>query len=157
MKKRTRKITFPDSGKEAHLPNVSLAALASKMKRKYTAPKPPMQGADGVYEYNYTHPDYKAAMIAYNEFVGEQGYEAAMRRIYTKLHLTTEMLQDVEGWKEENPHEWDENDTDQNIWLEEIALSSENDLVALIDFLGAGDSNQETVNAIQDGFRDKVS
>ncbi len=151
MKKPVREITFPGSGETAWLPNVSLAALASKMKRKYPAPEPPLQGADGIFEKNYTAPEYKLAKEAHTEYISEKAYDVAMRRLYN-LHLTDEMEKQVTVWKDANPEEWDEKDTDKHLWLEEIAMETTEDFEALIDFLGAGDSKQETVKAIQDGF-----
>ena len=54
--KELRSFTFPDSGKTCYFPPVSIGAAALRLRRRYKAPKPPLQETELGKEYNYSHP-----------------------------------------------------------------------------------------------------
>lgn len=159
--KELRKVEFPDSGKVAYLPAVSMAVIAMKLKRKYPKPSPPLQVIDlgdgqKVREYNYAHPDYTTGVKAWNDFVMNEAGDIAYERA-TTFTLTAEQQAETDAWKEANPNEWDGKDSDKDLWLEEIAITTDADFQALLEFIQtAGQPAEEVVRAVADGFRGDV-
>ncbi len=154
MKAQKKKVEFPDSGKTAWIPAISMSGLAMKLTRKYTRPNPPRQQVDygdGVkrWEYNYAHPDYRIALGQWENFVDTAVQQAALARVYT-MTLTDEQRVEVAEWRKANPGQWDELDSDGALWLEEIALTTDSDFQALISAIRGID--EEVVDSIQDSF-----
>lgn len=159
--KDLRKLEFPDSGKTVYLPAVSMAVIAMKLKRKYPKPTPPVQwvdyGGHKEREYNYAHPDYREGVNAWNEFIMNEAGEIAYRRA-TEFTLTAEQQTEVDTWKEANPGGYDGGDSDKDLWLEEIAIATDTDFQALLEFIQtAGQPAEEVVKSIQDSFPGDVS
>ena len=152
---RLKKVTFPDSGEVAYIPNISLAGQSLRVQRKYPRPKPPMQQVDYgngnmKWESNYAHPDYRIQLQEWQKFLGMATQDAALKRLY-RMKLSEDQETDITEWKTANPDLYDETDTDTAIWFEEIAILTENDFGALIDALGG--VSEEVVDAIQDDFQ----
>lgn len=155
MKAKLNEFTFPDSGKVVFLPQVSVGALALKLQRKYPRPSPPTQVIDygGVKrtEFNYLHPDYKTAVAEWNAYLESMATEVGLRRLFD-ITLNKDQIAEVKAWKKANPSAWDESDDDRSLWFEEIAISSDADLKALMTYLTEGDPSAEGVAASAESF-----
>lgn len=156
MKKANlREFTFPDSGRVIYVPNISIGALQMKLQRKFPRPLPPQEtvdyGGTKRREFNYLHPDYKESLAVWEEFVNGQAMQLALSRLFD-IKLSAEQQAEVEAWKEANPGLWDEDDDDKSLWIEEIALGSDDDMQALIDFIQGLDPTQEGIEAAAEGF-----
>lgn len=155
--KELREFTFPDSGKTVYLPAISIGAAAMKLRRQFKPPRPPLQTIDmgngrKVQEHNYSHPDYKTALVDYEHFIETESAEIALSQIY-KVQLTPEQQAEVEQWKEENPTLWNVDlDGDTAIWIENIGLETDKDLEALMEYIGG--ASLERIEAVQDSFQD---
>lgn len=150
-----KKVTFPDSGKETYLPNVSLAGQSLRVQRKYPRPQPPMQKVDygdgrPRFEPNYAHPDYRIQLQEWQRFLELKTQDQALARLY-RMKLTDAQKAEVDEWKAQHPDQFDENDSDTALWFEEIAILTENDFQQIIDVLSG--VKEEEVDAIQDSFQ----
>lgn len=157
MKKTTkmREFTFPDSGKTCYFPPVSIGAAAMRLRRRYKAPKPPLQSVDMggriVHEYNYSHPDYKINLLDYEKFIETESAEVAISALYN-IKLNKEQQAEIDAWKESHQDMWDEMDTDPALWIENIGIESENDFTALLEYVGG--AAPERIEALADAFQD---
>lgn len=154
---KPKKHVFPVSQKMAYLPQVSLAAIAMKLQRKYAKPKPPRQMVDygdgrKVWEHNYAHPDYEATLKTWENFIQTEAGLLALQRV-TDITLAEEQQAEVDAWKAENPALWDETDRDVDLWFEEIAIVHEDDYTSLVLFVRHGEPAAEVVEPLLDGFR----
>lgn len=157
---KRKPFTFPSSGKTIHIEPISLMGLAMKVQRKFPPPQPPRQKVDygdgkPSYEFNYAHPDYQAAIVAYNAFVEQKSGEMAQKRIFAGIRLNEEQQAEVTQWKAENPDLWDQDDSDLNIWIEEIAIKDLSDFDALMKFMN-GDPDEEEVKTAVNNFQGDV-
>lgn len=154
LKAKRKQITFPDSGKTAYIPAVSMNGIALKVTRKHPRPAPPVQlvdFGDGVKrrETNYADPDYHEQIRGWNNFLEAEVQNIALGRVAT-MTLNDEQKAEVAAWKAENPGQWDEGDSEAALWLEEIAITTQNDFRALITLLSGVD--EEVVDAVGASF-----
>lgn len=154
---KTREITLPDSGKTVALPVVSQTAIAMKLRRKFKPPEPPAQMidyGDGVKrrEVNYSHPDYVASKKAWESYIMEKAANEAFDRLFD-FPLNEEQLAELNEWKAQNAGYWDSSDSDSALWLEEIAIETENDFAAILAHMQGGEPTAEVVESIKAGFR----
>ena len=155
-KANTKEFTFPDSGETIHVPSISLAGIAMALRRRYPKPMPPMQEVDfgnghTEKERNYSHPEYKLMVKDWEVFLEDQAANIAIERVFdfklTKIQRTA-----IKEWKTGHPDWWDEKDKDKDIWVENIALSTDQDLIALMEFLRGDEPTEEGISAQADGF-----
>lgn len=156
---KLREFTFPDSGVRVFVPRVSLGAMAMKLQRKHKPPQPPRQLVDygdghKVWETNYTHPEYKAAQAEYKLFIDEKATELLLQRVFN-FQLTAEHKDMVEAWKLDNEDLWDSLDSDRNLFIEEICITSDADMMALMEFVNS-DPSVEAIETAVAGFRSEV-
>lgn len=106
-----------------------------------------------VKELNYSDPDYKASLRDWESFIEEQAGDIAMRKIFN-VKLNAEQQAEVDAWKEDNPNEFDPDlDSDTQIWFEEIAIASDGDFMAMMEFIRErSEPTEESVQAAVDGF-----
>lgn len=153
--KKLREFTFPDSGKTCYFPPVSIGAAAMRLRRRYKAPKPPLQEVDfggrKEREYNYSHPDYKLTLLDYERFIETESAEIAIAGLYN-IQLNQDQKAEIDAWKEENPESWDGMDTDAALWLENVGIESEADFMALLEYVGG--AAPERIEALQSAFPD---
>lgn len=156
---KLRKFIFPSSGETVYLPRVSVAALAMKVERKLKPPPPPVQKIDYgdgnvIEDVNYSHPDYKQALAHHKMRIDSMVGELLMKRLFA-IRLNEEQARVVAAWKDENPDLWDEDDSDVNLYLEEIAIADDGDFTAMMEFINA-DPGLEAIETMVDGFRGEV-
>lgn len=164
MKKNAElsELTFPTSGITVHLPLMSAAGLAMRLRRKYPAPNPPIQVVDygnghKEKEFNYSHPEYKEAQRLHALFINQKTEEILMERAVRSLSLSPEQKEMVAQWKTENPGWYDEDDKDQAIFFEEFCLADEDDLLAFIKHISGYDPTEEEIASAVAGFPGNVS
>lgn len=153
--KKFREFTFPDSGKTCYFPPVSIGAAAMRLRRRYKAPKPPLQSVDMggrvVQEYNYSHPDYKMHLLDYERFIEAESAEVAIAGLYN-IRLNKEQQAEIDSWKAAHPDDWDEMDNDPALWIENIGIESEADFMALLEYVGG--AAPERIEALAEAFPD---
>lgn len=159
MKAKMVLVEFPDSGKKVYVKPVSLSALTMRFQRRIPKPKPPMvkvnyrDGRGDIFEANYADPDYATNMKLWQAHVIQMATDEAFRRA-ANFKLTEEQQAELDAWKAENPDAFDEQDSDAELWLEEIALSSEDDFMVWANFIqSSGDPQQEVVESTAEGFQ----
>lgn len=159
LKAKKTKLTFPDSGEEAYFVPHSLQAETMRIQRRYPIPKPPLvtvdygNGHKGK-EFNYADPGYDSTLEKWQQFIGLEAYNSTLRKILKEFALNEKQQKAVDAWKAENPDDWDGNDPDKNIWLEQIACSTNEDSKYFTKFVqDGGQPAYEEVTAIQDGFQ----
>lgn len=156
QKSKKKKIEFPDSGKTAWIPAVSLWSMALKLQRRFPRPDPPLNAVDygdgrTRYEHNFADPDWKRAVEQWESFLEAKSQQEALKRVYASK-LSEDQKAEVEAWKEEYPAFWDEHDSDTAIWFENIGIQSDEDFLTLIRAL-RGNIDEEAVERIQDTFQ----
>ena len=155
IKAKLREFTFPVSGETIFVPPVSQGAMAMKLGRKYPKPTPPMEEVDyggGVkkMEYNYSHPDYKEKVAAWEAFIEERATTAVILKAFSQP-LNAAQKKAVKQWMKDNPGLYDDTDTAESIYREEICIEADQDLLELIQFIQT-DPTEAGVNAAADGF-----
>lgn len=153
-----RRVEFPVSKKVLYIPPVSIHSIAMRVQRRYKQPSPPINLVDygdgrKVKEFNYADPDYAVKLRGWARYIEQVSQQEALKRAY-EAKLNAEQLAEVQAWKAENPDLYDEEDSDTALWIEEIAITSEADMNALIDAMGG--PNEEVVEAHQDSFRSDI-
>lgn len=158
LKAKKTKFTFPDSGEEIYVVPYSVAAEALRLQRKFPRPMPPIVNVDmgnghKVKEFNYADPDYDMKVAKWQTFVSEMAARKVFSKATNSIALNEKQKQVVELWKSENPDEWDDRDGDVDVWLEQIAITTDADFTAWTNFIrDGGQPSTEEVKAIQDGF-----
>lgn len=155
-------VTFPGSGITVHLPPMSAAGFAMRLRRKYPAPNPPRQlvdygGGQKTWEYNYAHPEYKEAQVQHNIFINTKAQQMVMERAIRSISLNKEQREMLAQWKDANPDMWDEGDRDEELFFEEFCLQTEDDLAKFIKHVTGYDPTEEEIAAAANGFPGNVS
>lgn len=153
--------TFTDTGIKILIRKVS-PMLGNELRKAFPPPKPPIQEVevDGekVRESNPAHPDYVAAMNAYN-----QEMEVRMRRLLIKRGV--EYLPDQEAealtqvdelrksWMEDYGQPLDE-PSDKVVYIWFIAAGTDKGIEEITSaILSRSQPSQEDVNIAKDSFR----
>lgn len=154
-------LTFPDSGETIELNHISVTALGIRLRRLYPKPLPPAQMVDiapGRKQkvYNFHDPEYKEVLASWGSAITEMALGLAISLSPVKK-LTKEQSKKVAEYRAAHPEMDFEGDTDFDIFLELIALSTERDVEALSNFIReSGEPDEEIVESVIAGFPDTV-
>ncbi|RMG92585.1 MAG: hypothetical protein D6706_16645 [Chloroflexi bacterium] len=145
------------SGKTVHIRPVSAALVAQRLRRRYPAPKPPLQTVDygnGIKrkEFNYSHPDYLKAREAWERFLQELTGDAILQEALN-IPLSAKQKKEIEKWRRENPELAGEL-SDHDIYWYYLTLTSDADMMAIIE--AAQTLTMSDIEAAEDSFRRNV-
>ena len=142
MKKKANmtEYKFEGSGASVWMRSISTQAIMLKLQKKNPPPGPPIQeitqpNGETIREKNWTHPSYRQATAAYNEWLAVEGMEIALRN-KVHIHLTEADKEIVAKIREETPELAELYETDEEIWLYGYAIASNEDYDRFIDEVG---------------------
>ena len=131
MKKKANmtKYEFPGTGAFVYMRHFSTQAIMVGLQKKNPPPGPPIQeitqpNGEVIREKNWTHPSYRQATAAYQEWIGQTSIEMALRN-KVSINLTDADREIVAQIKEDTPELAELYGTDEEIWLYGYAISSD--------------------------------
>lgn len=154
--------TIPDSGITVNVRGLSPSMITVDIMKAIPKPPPPGQlvdfgNGDKRFEYNYAHPDYPKILEEWQLDVELKAVNAIILRSLVK-ELNDEEKAEVAAVREEMGGIGITLDrSDKLVWWKYIAISSDGDTQALMEFLGKrAEPKPEVVKAIQDSFRGDI-
>lgn len=153
-----RPFTFPTTGRRVYVRNVN-PLLAIEIRRQFPKPHPPMQQVDygdgkPVFEPNYAHPDYAAAVEDWNALITEKMSRLIIKRgvVHT---LTDEEKAEVAELRADMEEDMGLNlgGSDLFVYVSYICIGNRLDVDSLTEAVMSGSQpTRAAVEAAQESF-----